>query len=116
MQLHDRGLFKLDDDVGNFLKFPVRNPRYPAQPITFRHLLTHTSSLDEGEALYSTYAVGDPTMTLEEAVTTYFSANGWSRISPQLDEPKPGSLLQACPRSKECYSECRGTPCWATPG
>lgn len=78
MQLRDRGLFNLDDDVGKFLKFPVRNPRYPEQPITFRHLLTHTSSLDEGEALYSTYAVGDPTTSLEEAVTRYFSGNKWS--------------------------------------
>jgi CubicO group peptidase (beta-lactamase class C family) len=73
MQLRDKGFFALDDDVGTFLKFPVRNPKYPEQPITFRQLLTHTSSLDEGEALYATYAVGDPTVSLEEAVTQYFT-------------------------------------------
>lgn len=77
MQLRDRGLFDLDDDVGRFLPFPVRNPRYPEQPITFRHLLTHTSSLDEGEAFYAAYAAGDPTQSLEEAVTRYFTSRKW---------------------------------------
>ena len=42
LQLCDRGLFKLDDDVGNFLKFPVRNPRYPEQPITFTPVSSST--------------------------------------------------------------------------
>ena len=81
MQLRDKGLFSLDDDVGSFLRFPVRNPRHPDRPITFRQLLTHTSSLDEGEALYATYAAGDPTRSLEEAMTRYFTAGSsrWRR-------------------------------------
>jgi CubicO group peptidase (beta-lactamase class C family) len=81
MQLRDKGRFKLDDDVNAFLKFPVRNPQHPDRPITFRHLLTHTSSIDDGDALYSLYAVGDPTMSIEEAVTQYFTRGGrfWSR-------------------------------------
>jgi len=96
MQLRDRGFFKLDDDVGNFLKFPVRNPRYPELPVTFRQLLTHTSSLDEGEALYSTYAVGDPTMSLEEVVTGYFTARRWLW--------RPDCYCKYAPGAKECYS------------
>ncbi len=80
-QLRDRGLFELDDDVNRFLKFSVRNPRYPDKSITFKHLLTHTSSLSEGKVLYSLYAVGDPATSLEEVVTQYFTPNGslWSR-------------------------------------
>ena len=97
MQLRDRGLFNLDDDVGNFLKFPVRNPKYPEQPITFRHLLTHTSSLDEGEISYGTYAVGDPTVSLEEAVTRYFSAKSWWSW-------KQDAYRKHAPGAKECYS------------
>jgi CubicO group peptidase (beta-lactamase class C family) len=77
MQLRDKGLFALDDDVGRFLSFPVRNPRFSEQPITFRHLLTHTSSLDEGEGFYTAYAAGDPTVSLEQAVTEYFTARRW---------------------------------------
>lgn len=96
MQLRDKGFFSLDDDVGKFLKLPVRNPRYPEQPITFRHLLTHTSSLDEGEPLYATYAVGDPTMSLEEVVRQYFTARTWLWKRDNYRKHLPGA--------KECYS------------
>ncbi|MGB9791682.1 MAG: serine hydrolase [Thermacetogeniaceae bacterium] len=49
MQLWERGLFDLDDDIGSYLGYPVRNPKYPDDKITFRMLLTHTSSiLDSG--------------------------------------------------------------------
>lgn len=57
MQLWERGLFNLDDDIGIYLGYMVRNPHYPDIKITFRMLLTHTSSiLDFGgyeEALVS---------------------------------------------------------------
>lgn len=45
MQLWEKGLFHLDDDVNDYLPFNVRNPNYPDIPITFRMLLTHRSSL-----------------------------------------------------------------------
>jgi len=47
MQLYDKGLFDLDDDVNDYLDFEVRNPNYPDIPITFRMLLAHQSSLDK---------------------------------------------------------------------
>ena len=94
MQLRDRGHFQLDDDVGRFLKFPVRNPRHPAWPISFKHLLTHTSSINDSDALYSTYSVGDPTMSLEEVVTRYFTTNGslWSRKN--FGKSTPGAMVR----------------------
>jgi CubicO group peptidase (beta-lactamase class C family) len=45
MQLYDQRRFGLDDDINRYLPFNARNPRYPNSPITFRQLLTHTSSL-----------------------------------------------------------------------
>jgi CubicO group peptidase (beta-lactamase class C family) len=45
MQLYEKGLFKLDDDVNNYLDFNVRNPYFPNVPVTFRMLLAHRSSL-----------------------------------------------------------------------
>ena len=54
MQLRDKGLLKLDEDVNKFLTFSVRNPKHPAKPITFRHLLTHTASINDSDAIYST--------------------------------------------------------------
>ena len=45
MKLVEEGRLALDDDVGNVLGFPLRNPRYPDVPITVRQLLCHTTSL-----------------------------------------------------------------------
>jgi len=45
MQLWERGLFELDDDINDYLDFDVRNPSHPDSAITFRMLMTHTSSI-----------------------------------------------------------------------
>jgi CubicO group peptidase (beta-lactamase class C family) len=45
MRLVEEGQLALDEDIGRYLGFSVRNPAYPAQAITLRHLLSHTSSL-----------------------------------------------------------------------
>ena len=46
MQLWEQGLFDLDEDVNNYLPFSLRNSNFPDDPITFRMLLTHSSSLN----------------------------------------------------------------------
>jgi CubicO group peptidase (beta-lactamase class C family) len=81
MQLRDRGLLELDEDVNQFLPFSVRNPQHSDKPITFRQLLTHTASVNDSDAIYSIYAVGDPTISLEKVITQYFTTKGslWSR-------------------------------------
>ncbi len=45
MQLMERGLVLLDEDVSVYLPFPVRNPAFPETKVTLRQILTHTSSL-----------------------------------------------------------------------
>jgi len=45
MQLFDLGYFELDDDVNEFLPFELRNPNFPELSITYRMLLSHSSSL-----------------------------------------------------------------------
>ena len=47
LQLVQKHRCRLDTDVSNYLKFRLRNPRYPGKPITLRHLLTHTSGLTD---------------------------------------------------------------------
>lgn len=47
MQLVEEGTLSLDEDIGNYLGFPVRNPFFPEVPITLRHLMTQTSSLED---------------------------------------------------------------------
>ena len=53
MQLYDRKLFGLDDDVNDYLSFPLRNPHFPSVPITMRMLMSHTSSIDDTQYFLS---------------------------------------------------------------
>jgi len=47
LQLYEKGLFNLSDDVNDYLDFNLRNPNYPDIPINFTMLLTHQSGLCE---------------------------------------------------------------------
>jgi CubicO group peptidase (beta-lactamase class C family) len=62
MQLYEKGLFGLDEDVNNYLPFRLRNPNHPNVPITFRMLLSHRSSLagDNTFWICLSYVPGDP--------------------------------------------------------
>ena len=49
MRLLEEHRVDLGADVSDYLGFVLRNPHFPAQPISLRHLLLHTSSLrDDG--------------------------------------------------------------------
>ena len=45
MLLREDGLLDLDDDISPYWGVTARNPRYPEIPITFRSLMSHTSSI-----------------------------------------------------------------------
>jgi CubicO group peptidase (beta-lactamase class C family) len=45
MRLVEQGKLSLDQDVGIYLGFFLRNPHFPQQAVTLRSLLSHTSSL-----------------------------------------------------------------------
>lgn len=47
LQLAERRLLRLDDDVSTHLDAPIRHPRHPGSAITFRQLLTHTSGISD---------------------------------------------------------------------
>lgn len=47
MQLVEKGLCGIDQDVGEILGFPLRNDKYPNEPITLKHIMTHTSGLQD---------------------------------------------------------------------
>ncbi len=53
MKLVELGKLNLDDPINEILPFKIYSPHYPGTPITVRHLVTHTSSLnddfDDGE-------------------------------------------------------------------
>lgn len=64
MRLAEAGRVGLDDDVSELLKFTLRHPLFPDQPITPRMLLSHTSGLRDGPS----YPVGLG-RKLEDALT-----------------------------------------------
>ena len=76
MQLLEEGKLRLDEAVDGHLPFPVRNPRYPDDAITFRHLLTHTSSIDDSVSYAHNYVCGDPEVSLADWVEGYFTPGG----------------------------------------
>lgn len=53
MKAQEMGKLNLDDDINNYLPFPITNPYYPTKTITIRQLATHTSTLKEPEYLAS---------------------------------------------------------------
>lgn len=52
LRLVEQGKLALDADVGTYLGYALRNPHFPAVPVTLRTLLSHTSSLRD-EAGYA---------------------------------------------------------------
>ena len=57
MQQVEKGRIKLDADVSKYLGFRFRNPNFPGAKITARMLLSHTSSLRDGD--YYTFPATD---------------------------------------------------------
>ena len=49
LQLVDKGIISLDDDVSNLIGFQIRNPHHPEIPITLRMVLSHTASIRDKE-------------------------------------------------------------------
>ncbi len=76
MKLVEQGRITLDDDINTYLPFSVRNPDFPDNVITFRHLLAHNSSINDGPAYWDSYTIGeseDPSETLEAFLTAFFT-------------------------------------------
>jgi CubicO group peptidase (beta-lactamase class C family) len=73
----------LDDDVDAKLPFRVRNPSFPDTPITYRMLLTHSSSLVDGAILDGPPVVGDPTESLHDWLADAIGRDdAWASTGP----------------------------------
>lgn len=70
LRLVEAGTLSLDEDVGQRLGMPLRNPAFPDTPITLRMLLSHTSSLTDGAGYWDV-----PLGTGIEALTA--DPNAW---------------------------------------
>jgi CubicO group peptidase (beta-lactamase class C family) len=73
----------LDQDVQTKLPFPVRNPNFAGTPITFRMLLTHTSSIIDGPGDFSDVFGSDAPTPLSTWVQTYLArSDSWGNYAP----------------------------------
>ena len=85
MRLVEQGKLSLDQDVGIYLGFSLRNPHFPQQALTLRRLLSHTSSLRDAGG----YAWGP-----EHSLRDVFTAGGDSMWDPAAAPGSYFSVLQ----------------------
>jgi CubicO group peptidase (beta-lactamase class C family) len=91
----------LDEDINDYLPFRIINPNYPGEIISFRMLLTHTSSLRDNwdvlDPLYTLPEGGDSPLELQSYVKDYFTEGGEYYSSEEnFAEEKPGESFSYC--------------------
>jgi len=107
LQLYERNLIDLNEDINSYIPFEVRHPSYPTTEITFRMLLAHESGLNRyfyysdnyaydndvlewgNEALGTNYTIWSYHPTLEEFLHGSFTPSG-PYYSPDIWEWRPG--------------------------
>ena len=94
LQQLEKGKLALDDDINRSLPFPMRNPNWPDVPITWRMLLTHTSSIvQQPDALYQAlfYWGKDYPLAFDDYVKARFLPDGKYHACELFRSGKPGS-------------------------
>lgn len=92
MQLWQQGYFGLDDDVSTHLGFSLRNPNFPHIPITYRMLLSHTSSLNDGNT-YDAFLNDTYTQNPPPAIADLLTPSGASYHSSMFINRQPGTYF-----------------------
>ncbi len=95
MKLYDKKLFKLDDDISNYLGFKVENPNFPNVAITFRMLLSHTSSLQDGTG-YDAFLAATYNETPIPNISSILTPTGKSFTTDMFMNQKPGTFFTYC--------------------
>jgi CubicO group peptidase (beta-lactamase class C family) len=93
MQLYEKGLVSIDEDINNYLPFEVRNPNFPDEKITVKMLLTHKSSIVDGGYPQDYYLFGyvDYPEALMDFEKNYLTKSGSHYTNKNFLEEKPGS-------------------------
>jgi CubicO group peptidase (beta-lactamase class C family) len=95
MQLWEQGLFELDDDINGYLppELQVHNPYYPSDSITFRMLLTHTSSINDNWSILNTLVSwgSDSPIPLDTFLVNYLVPGGYYYSALNYNNQQPGT-------------------------
>ena len=77
MQLKEDGMLQLNNDINEYLPWPLNHPVQSTTPMTIQQLMTHSSSIkDNWSAMSNYYGYPDPTMSLEACMQDYFTVAG----------------------------------------
>lgn len=99
MNLYEKGLVDLDEDISKYLGFLVRNPKYMDDSITLRMILTQTSSISDGQEKdvnsdvdtgYNRINGTNEECSLEDLI----SINGSKFVSDTFNNYKPGTHFE----------------------
>ena len=93
LQLVERGIISLDDDVSDLIGFQMRNPNHPEVPITLRMILSHTASIRDPED-YSTLDHLNPAVSGDCASTYYEYKPGEGYNYSNLGLNLAGTILE----------------------
>jgi CubicO group peptidase (beta-lactamase class C family) len=98
MILYEQKKLTLDDDINLYLPFKVCNSYFPDTAITFRMLLSHTSSLRDSDLFFEYYTLKktpvlpDSPIILGDFLNDYLSSDGMLyKVEDNFLNAKPGT-------------------------
>ena len=95
-KLVDEGKISLDTEINDVLPFKVVHPKFRDDPITVRHLVTHSSGIvdreDFYEGVYEKRSV--PSKSLGVFLKSYFQKTGADYKDSNFSSNKPGTAYQ----------------------
>lgn len=93
LQLVEKELLSLDDDVSDLIGFRIRNPKFPDREITLRMLLSHTSSINDQQGYFTLDALHpEKNATWQEAYNAYAPGEGYQYCN--LNFNLAGAILE----------------------
>ncbi len=99
MRLAERGKLTLDEPISRHLDFPVVNPRFRDTAITFRQLLTHTSSISDARYYEIDFRESgrDAERTLPDFLKQYLAPGGDNYSDTAcFSAARPGAAWDYC--------------------
>jgi len=94
MQLSEKGLISIDNDINKYLPFEVKNPNFPDDTITVKMLLTHHSSITDAaydNTSFYMFGYNDYPQPLGEFLEDYLVEGGQYYSESTFAEYKTGT-------------------------
>jgi CubicO group peptidase (beta-lactamase class C family) len=93
LQLVEKKVISLDDDVSDLIGFRIRNPKFPDTVITLRMLLSHTSSINDQLGYFTLDAIHpEKNATWQGAYNAYAPGKGYEYCN--LNFNLAGAILE----------------------